>query len=170
MNKEKKKIVVVGDACTGKTALLQMFTSDGSKFPKEYEVTKVCHVSSKIVELEDDKDIELIFFDISGKEMYRSAAAKMVRGVKHVIMVFDCSNQASFTSIESWVDFIKKANENQVPSGLLVSTKNDLQSLKTVSETEGQRLASKHNLDYVEVSYRDLESIETSLSSLAKKP
>lgn len=32
----RAKIVVVGDACVGKTALVQMLKSDGHDYPKNY--------------------------------------------------------------------------------------------------------------------------------------
>ena len=134
MDKISKKVVVVGEPSTGKSALVQLYCSDGKEFPKEYHMTQVTEIASKISELEGDKDVELIFFDIGGKEIYRNAASKMVKQADFCVLVYDCTNPESFTALDQWSDFVKKANNNKLPKGLLVSTKNDLQSLKKITE------------------------------------
>lgn len=39
MNKIKVKVLVVGTASCGKSALLQMYTSNNEKYPKDYLMT-----------------------------------------------------------------------------------------------------------------------------------
>jgi hypothetical protein len=38
----RSKCLLLGDACTGKTALAQAFSSDGANFPSEYHMVSTC--------------------------------------------------------------------------------------------------------------------------------
>jgi transport family protein 27 len=78
MDKIKKKVVVVGDPGVGKSAMVQTYCSDGQQLSKDYVITLVADISSKIIEKDDETDIELFFFDVSGREMLRSAVQTMV--------------------------------------------------------------------------------------------
>jgi GTPase SAR1 family protein len=81
MDKIKKKVVVVGEPGVGKSALVQTYCSDGQQLSKDYVITLVADISSKIIEKDDETDIELFFFDVSGREMLRSAVQSMVASV-----------------------------------------------------------------------------------------
>jgi intraflagellar transport protein 27 len=81
MDKIKKKVVVVGDPGVGKSAMVQTYCSDGQQLSKDYVITLVADISSKIIEKDDETDIELFFFDVSGREMLRSAVQTMVRSL-----------------------------------------------------------------------------------------
>lgn len=43
------------------------------------EKTQVTDIASKIIEIDDEKDIEYFFFDVSGREIYRAAVSSMVQ-------------------------------------------------------------------------------------------
>ena len=71
-------------------------------------------------------------------------------------MVYDCTNKASFEHLIGINEAVKKANNKDVPGisytvsywhfiGVVISTKNDLGNIKTVSIAEGNELAKKIN-------------------------
>ena len=136
MEKIKKKVVVLGEACTGKTALIQMFCSNGTEFPKEYHMTQVSDIASKIVPLENDKDVELFFFDLSGKELYRQAVTKLIKNPDFCVMVYDSTSTESFEQLKEWASLLKKQAGSIVP-GIVVSTKNDITALRAVDSKLG---------------------------------
>jgi transport family protein 27 len=39
------KVLVVGDASVGKTALIQSYLSNGANFPKNYVMTNACAIN-----------------------------------------------------------------------------------------------------------------------------
>lgn len=78
MNKIKKKVVVVGEAGVGKSALIQTFCSNGQQITKDYVMTLVADIASKIIEVDEDTDVELFFFDVSGRDILRSSVSSLV--------------------------------------------------------------------------------------------
>lgn len=78
MDKTKKKVVVVGEAGVGKSTLVQTFCTNGQQVTKDYMMTLVADIASKIIEVDDETDVELFFFDVSGREMLRSSVTQMV--------------------------------------------------------------------------------------------
>lgn len=78
MDKIKKKVIVVGDPAIGKSALVQTYCSEGQQISKDYVITLVADISSRIIEKDDETDIELFFFDVSGREILRTAVNSMV--------------------------------------------------------------------------------------------
>merc|ERR1711977_686036 len=99
-------------------------------------MTKGCEVKSKLVEC-GDRDVELYFLDMSGKDIYRSIVQKMLKDAHSVCLTYDSTDANSFRCLDTWHDVIKKANGNRDLGGIVVSTKNDLASLKMVDSKEG---------------------------------
>jgi len=60
-----------GDPAVGKTALVQMFSSSGAKFPKTYQMTCGVEFCSKQVPIPDtDVSVELHIFDTGGQDLF----------------------------------------------------------------------------------------------------
>ncbi|EGR28373.1 ras oncogene family 4 protein, putative [Ichthyophthirius multifiliis] len=170
MKKVKAKVVVAGSPACGKTSLLQMYTSNGQNFLKDYNMTQGAEVSSKIVTFEEqDKDVELFFFDISGQECYVSITKELLGNSDLCVLVYDCTDVESFNSVSKWAEQIKKANQNKLPPGILVSTKNDMRGAITIEIGQGKDLAQKLGLQYFEVSAARNIDIDQPFYLLAKK-
>ena len=125
-------------------------------------------ISSKIVSLEDDKDVELFFFDLSGKELYRNPVNKLMKGADFCVYVYDSTNQESFTQIKEWATLVKKNTGKNLP-GLLVSTKNDLTSLRVVESKIGQDAASKLEVQFFEFNPQNYQAVDQAFESLGRK-
>lgn len=78
MDKTKRKVLVLGEAGVGKSSLVQTFCTNGQQLTKDYVMTLVADIASKIVEVDDEVDVELFFFDVSGREMLRSSVSQLV--------------------------------------------------------------------------------------------
>lgn len=108
---------------------------------------------SKITKIEDcEKDIQLLFIDTGGHEVYRSMLPSLIQKCQLVMIVFDCTDTESFQAIRYWYDLAVKNNGNNRLPGVLVSTKNDLRNQKVVEMGEASEYASKMGLDYFETS------------------
>lgn len=71
----RRKIVVLGDPAVGKSALVHMFASSGTKFPKQYNMTCGVDLAHKIVHLapplvESEANVELYVFDSGGQDIF----------------------------------------------------------------------------------------------------
>ena len=65
------KLVLVGDACVGKSALTQVFHSGGSTYPKNYLMTVGAEFCVKQVPIPDTNAVvELYIFDCSGQSIF----------------------------------------------------------------------------------------------------
>ena len=65
------KIVIVGDAGVGKTALTQVFHSGGPTFPKNYMMTVGAEFLSKQVPIPNTNAVvELYIFDCAGQSIF----------------------------------------------------------------------------------------------------
>ena len=61
------KVVVVGDATVGKSALISMFHSGGASYPKQYVMTSWVDFRVKQVDIPDTSTaVELYLFDCAG--------------------------------------------------------------------------------------------------------
>ncbi|KAJ8037048.1 Intraflagellar transport protein 27-like [Holothuria leucospilota] len=78
----RAKCIVVGDSAVGKSALTQVFHSDGSHFPKGYSMTIGQEICVKSVSIPDTSDtVELYIYDSAGKEMFSEYASQFVSTV-----------------------------------------------------------------------------------------
>lgn len=67
----REKVVIVGDEAVGKTSLVQMFTSDGSEYPKNYVMTTDVDFSMKSVIVPDTNvEVDLFLYDMAGQSIF----------------------------------------------------------------------------------------------------
>ena len=69
-----------GDAEVGKTAVVQMFQTNGKTFPKNYLSTSGVDLAVKVVNIPDtDTAVELYIHDCAGSELHRHMMPSVVR-------------------------------------------------------------------------------------------
>lgn len=168
MEKIKKKVVVLGEPSVGKTCLVRCYCSNGQNVPKEYHMTQVSDVASKIIELEDDKDVELFFFDLSGRNIYRKAVKKLASNPDLVVLVFDLTSDESFKNLKNWVQVLKEIGGSDSP-GVLIGTKSDLESLQVINKASASDFAKQQDMEFFEVSCGNYEMVDKALSSLVQR-
>ncbi|KAH3742598.1 Rab GTPase [Pelomyxa schiedti] len=94
------KLVLVGVASAGKTALVQRlvhdsFTVSSSTVGASYETVNL---------VVDEHSIFLEIWDTAGAERYRSLVPTYYRDASAAIVVFDVSSRDSFTGMKQWID------------------------------------------------------------------
>ncbi|XP_013776906.1 intraflagellar transport protein 27 homolog [Limulus polyphemus] len=100
----RSKCLVVGDSAVGKTALIQVFNSDNTFYPKNYTMTCGVDLVVKTVNVPDTNDVvELYFYDSSGKETYLDMMQKLWHNPSMWALVFDVTNEDSFNNMSSWL-------------------------------------------------------------------
>ena len=117
------KLVTLGPAGIGKTALLERFTDD--KYTEYHKSTIGCEFNSKKVE-HDGKNINLQMWDTVGQERYDSLAPAYVRNANVILFVFDLTQTKTLDSIfETWIPLAKKCCVKGDCVYYLVGTKYD---------------------------------------------
>ncbi|KAM9684684.1 intraflagellar transport protein 27 homolog isoform 2-T2 [Dama dama] len=78
MVKLAAKCILAGDPTVGKTALVQLFRSNGAHFQKNYTLTTGVDLVVKTVPVPDTGDsVELFIFDSAGKELFSEMLDKL---------------------------------------------------------------------------------------------
>nr|XP_015215065.1 PREDICTED: intraflagellar transport protein 27 homolog isoform X2 [Lepisosteus oculatus] len=149
MVKLRAKCILVGDAAVGKSALSQMFRSDGSHFQKNYSM-------------------ELFIFDSAGKGVFLEACEKLWEQPAVLCLVYDISSEQSFQNCGQWLERVRGHSQGQHVPGVLVGNKTDLAARREVESGLAQEWAESQGLEYCETSAKEVENCEAPFLILAQ--
>ena len=165
-NRETKsiKIGLLGDSGVGKTNIINSILN--VKFNEE-EISTISSYKFEIkVILKKEKEVNLIVWDTSGQERFRSLALKTIKNFDGIVLVFDVTNRKSFENISNWLSLIKE-NTEQKPNIILFGNKSDVEKEKwKITKEEIKQCVKKTKLDYFEVSAKKNQGINEGLSYL----
>ncbi|XP_006636883.2 intraflagellar transport protein 27 homolog isoform X1 [Lepisosteus oculatus] len=169
MVKLRAKCILVGDAAVGKSALSQMFRSDGSHFQKNYSMTAGVEVLTRTVHIPDTSDgVELFIFDSAGKEVFLEACEKLWEQPAVLCLVYDISSEQSFQNCGQWLERVRGHSQGQHVPGVLVGNKTDLAARREVESGLAQEWAQSQGLEYCETSAKEVENCEAPFLILAQ--
>ena len=159
----RHKIIFVGDACTGKTSIINRIIDN--PFNDTYEVSIGIDFMSKNIRFRG-QNIKIQIWDSAGQEKYKGLIPSYVRNSSIVFIVYDISNRDSFNNVENWITFVKNIEKTTL---ILCGNKVDLS--REVETKEGQELASKEGILFFECSAKTNENIKNMFfSSIAVLP
>ena len=144
------KVILLGDTNVGKTSILYKFI-DGTFLNK---VSSTINVEFKTQKLKIDKNLYAVLsiYDPAGQERYRSITRQYYHDANGIILVFDLTNENSFTKLNSW---IKDINENAGNvEVILVGNKSDLEDRK-ITKYKAEIFAKEKNVKYIETSAKE---------------
>jgi Ras-related protein Rab-7A len=162
------KIIILGDSGVGKTAILHKFVS--GQFIEQHKATIGADFSTKEITVED-KLVTLQMWDTAGQERFASLGHAFYRGADACILVYDITNEQSFKSIGQWrSNFLDNASPEDAKNFpfLLLGNKLDLNDKRVVSTTDGQRLASQHNMEFSETSAFNGNNVDKAIREIAR--
>ena len=141
------KIVLVGDAGSGKTCIIHRYVNN--KFEKSQMTTACPSVCTKTISYpEYNKTINFDIWDTAGQEIYRSISKLFYKGASIGFLVYDVTNKNSFKSIKDyWYDQLKENTESDIIFNI-VGNKIDLYELEQVTEEEGKNFAKSINAGF----------------------
>ena len=140
------KVVLAGDTCAGKTALVTRFAED--HFNPDFAATIGVDFKTRRLNVKD-KNMKLQVWDTAGHQRFRSIIKSYYRNAHAIAIVFDLTTRSSFNNVEEWIDEMKEINDCY---RILVGTKSDLKHAREVEETEINEICKKYDMKYVEVS------------------
>ena len=131
----RHKVIFVGDACTGKTSIINRIIDN--PFNDTYEVSIGIDFMSKNIRFRG-QNIKIQIWDSAGQEKYKGLIPSYVRNSSIVFIVYDVSNRTSFDNISNWISFVRNIERTTM---ILCGNKIDL--TREVQTNEGEELAKK---------------------------
>jgi small GTP-binding protein len=167
------KLIILGEANTGKTSLSLRFTND--EFHPYTESTigaSFFEPTRTFTNAETGKTIQVTFkiWDTAGQEKYHSLASMYYRGAQSALIVFDVSRASSFLTLKRWVEELKVKGP---PDIFLVvcGNKIDLEASgdRKVSKSEASEFATSIGAWYIETSARDGTNVKELFEHVAQE-
>lgn len=158
------KIILLGDAGVGKTALFSTYLHLKPPTP-DYTTTIGVDFGHRMLRMKENQPLKLQLWDTAGQERFRSITRSYYRGAHIIFLLFDITHRPSFESLTSWVNDVGSTISNRdstPPRYFVVGTKADQATEKRAVTAEEARLfAATLDAPYFEVSTTDPTSIET---------
>lgn len=133
----REKVILVGDATVGKTAIAKAFRSKGQIYAKEYlmtagvdfNVAEVVPISTN-TNTTNNTIVDLFLYDMGGQSIFnqREMPTKFWSDCQYIVCVFDVSSRKSLQNCRTWIDAVRSARQQvgETFTVLLVANKIDL--------------------------------------------
>ena len=155
------KILIIGDADTGKTCILKAYTQN--EYDYNTQSTIGVNYLNKIVDY-DGYELNLELWDTAGQERFQSLTKLYFNGAQGCLIVYDITNEESFNNLDKW---LAKAKEScpDIPI-ILIGNKSDLKEERKVDKQNGEDYAKKNNLAFFETSAKENINIKEAFKRL----
>ncbi|MBT8188678.1 MAG: GTP-binding protein [Croceitalea sp.] len=157
---KSKKIVLVGHFGVGKTSLIRRFVKN--EFSNNYQVTIGVHITKKEVQIEAEKSINLIIWDLEGTDDLRTMRPSYLMGSHGAIFVFDVSRPSTFQNLNEDLALVND-RLNKVPL-LVVGNKIDLVNKEDLDSLLQEHQISNHFL----TSAKEGTAVDSLFTKMAK--
>ncbi|KAM9469231.1 ras-related protein Rab-3A-like [Clarias gariepinus] len=142
------KILIIGNSSVGKTSFLFRYADDS--FTPAFVSTVGIDFKVKTI-YRNDKRIKLQIWDTAGQERYRTITTAYYRGAMGFILMYDITNEESFSAVQDWSTQIKTYSWENAQV-LLVGNKCDLEEERVVTVDRGRELSQQLGLGFLEAS------------------
>jgi Ras-related protein Rab-1A len=145
------KVIFIGNSNVGKSSIMTRLSNNNF-----YEG----HISTLGIDLRmiekiiDNKRIKIQLWDTGGQERFKSIAFPFYRNSHYIAIVYDITERNSFDDIKDWMDNANKFSELN-PNIILLGNKCDLEYDRQVSTEDGENIAKKYNIQFMEISAKE---------------
>jgi len=159
------KIVLLGASGVGKSCLLRRFYDN--TFSTCITYTGGADLVRKTVQM-GDETIQLIIWDTIGQEKFKSVISTCVREAQGVIFVYDIRKPETLKGIRYWWQFANDFAPKDAVK-MLLGNQVDLADDRLVPEKDGEAMAKKLGIPFLETSAKDARNVEAAFRILTGK-
>ncbi|BFZ59451.1 Ras-related protein Rab-39B [Saitoella coloradoensis] len=149
------KILLIGNSSVGKSALMLRFTND-MWVPEESSTTIGVDFKVKMVTV-GGKQYKLTVWDTAGQERFRTLTKSYYRNAQAVLV--DITNRATFEELPRWFKELEANTASDIVK-VLVGNKLDKESSRAVTTEEGEDMADRYNVGFLEASAKSKTHVE----------
>ena len=133
------KIALIGDSTVGKTSIVNVCQGGDFNSDQEATIGACFHIKNVVVK---DIMVRMHIWDTAGQERYKSLTPMYYKDSNFIIIVYAINNISSFNEVEMWAETARKECSID-PVIVLVGNKTDLESERTVSQENGEKMAER---------------------------
>ena len=159
------KLLIVGGSGVGKTNFLNMFLNN--KFNQNYFSSTGIDLQNKIMNIKNKK-VRIQIWDTAGQEKYKSITKNLFLKVMGALVLYDITNEESFTKLKEWVELIKEECGRHIKI-LIIGNKSDLESQRAIDKEDAMKYANEEKVQYIECSSKTGENVEKAIIVLSEK-
>jgi small GTP-binding protein len=164
---QEGKVVLLGDSGVGKSSLSLRFCQ--GKFPTFHEVTIGAAFLQQTVRLRDGSQIKLSLWDTGGQERFRSMSSLYYRDAAGAVLVYDCTDPASFESVKYWMSELRAKGPPNVVI-VVAGNKSDAPSdKKRVDPAVAKSYCDDNNMPFFETSALSGENVSALFEGLSSR-
>ncbi|KAJ1422028.1 Small GTPase superfamily [Sesbania bispinosa] len=156
------KIVLIGDSGVGKSNILSRFTRN--EFCLESKSTIGVEFATRTLQVEG-KTVKAQIWDTAGQERYRAITSAYYRGAVGALLVYDITKRQTFDNVQRWLRELRDHADSNIVI-MMAGNKSDLNHLRAVSEDDGQALAEREGLSFLETSALEATNIEKAFQTI----
>ncbi|XP_037715956.1 uncharacterized protein LOC119550989 isoform X2 [Drosophila subpulchrella] len=161
------RVVMLGDAGVGKTALVNQFMT--SEYMHTYDASLDDEFGEKTVSvLLDDEESDMVFIDHPSVEM--SVENSLSTYEPHgCVVVFSVVDRSSFRVAEEIINYLWQENYTKDKAVILVGNKADLARARLITSQEGKALAASRDAKFIETSSGIQHNVDELLVGILKQ-
>lgn len=148
------KLVLLGSVKVGKSTLIRLCQEKA--FNSTYKPSTEKSVQAKIPMGKNDKRYHCEVKDIQGLARNESVDDKMVMRQNGIMLVYSIDDHDTFELIQNTLDDLASRVDFDEVAITLVGNKKDLGHKRAVSHEDGQELANEYNINFYELSAKEI--------------
>ena len=165
------KVVVIGDINVGKTNIIHRLMGEEFREMESTVGVEFAYLTKDNIDEEDPtKSLAIQIWDTSGAERYRAITTSHIRSSDGAYIVYDVTNETSFTNLPFWYNLIKEATDDDIVI-YLIGNKIDLiyEQGRMVNKSLAVNFVREYSLQgYAECSAKTNENVEEIFQSFYK--
>lgn len=118
----------------------------------------------KILQVEG-KTVKAQIWDTAGQERYRAITSAYYRGAVGALLVYDITKRQTFDNVQRWLRELRDHADSNIVI-MMAGNKSDLNHLRAVSDQDGQALAEREGLSFLETSALEATNIEKAFQTV----